>query len=259
MIVAAIAVAAVGTIGALNALSSRSTVATGCTVLGAAGHQYTITPEQAQNAAIVGAVAFKDRLPDHAVTVALAAALQESELRDLPYGDRDSIGLFQQRPSEGWGTQTQLLDPVYAASAFYNRLTHISGWQTMPVAEAAQAVQLSAAGNAYANWEDEARALAVALTGEVAAGLTCHLNSFGGAAPTPGALAQAMADEMGANLLGVPVTAKTGWQAASWAVAHAYNYHLRTVSFAGQTWARSGKWSRDQSRLNPHVLRVSVG
>ena len=122
-----------------------------------------------------------------------------------------------------------------------------------------QAVQRSAAGEAYAAWANEARALAVALTGEVAAGISCHLNRFGGAAPPPAALGWAMAGEMGEDLLGVPVTAKTGWQAAAWAVAHAYNYHLDTVSFAGQTWSRSGKWSRDRSRLDPGMVRVSAG
>jgi hypothetical protein len=228
-------------------------------VIGAGPNQYVLSLEQAQNAAIIAAVAFKDRLPDHAVTVALAAALQESKLRNLSFGDRDSVGLFQQRPSQGWGTPAQLLDPLYAASAFYGRLGQISGWQTMPVAEAAQAVQLSAAGSAYAAWEDEARALAMALTGEVDAGLSCHLTGFGSAAPPTDALGQALAGEMGANFLGVRVNPKTGWQTASWAVAHAYSYHLRSVSFAGQTWSRSGTWVRNSSRLDPEVVTVSAG
>jgi hypothetical protein len=255
---AAIAAAVAGTIGGLKAISSKSAAQTGCTVIGAGQNQYALSFEQAQNAAIIAAVAFKDRLPDHAVTVALAAALQESKLRNLSYGDRDSVGLFQQRPSQGWGTPAQLLDPLYAASAFYGRLGQISGWQTMPVAQAAQAVQLSAAGSAYAAWDDEARALAMALTGEVAAGLSCHLTGFAGAAPPADALGQALASEMGVNFLGVPVNAKTGWQTAAWAVAHAYSYHLRSVSFAGQTWSRSGEWTRDSSRPD-QVVTVSAG
>ncbi len=260
VLVAAVVVAAVaGTVIALNTGSSRPAVPPGCSVAGSANRQYTLSLDQAQNAAIIAAVAYKDQLPDHAVTVALAVALQESELRNLPYGDLDSVGLFQQRPSQGWGTQAQLLDPVYAASAFYGRLAHISGWQAMSVTEAAQAVQLSAAPSAYAAWEDEARALAIALTGEVAAGFTCNLNGFGGAAPTSTSLSQAMAHEMGAPLLGVPVSSKTGWSAATWAVAHAYNYHLRSVSFAGQTWrSSSGKWAPDAAGLNPQVVTVSV-
>lgn len=259
LIAVAAIVVALGTVGVVHAISSRSAVQAGCTVIGGVNSQYTLSLDQAQNAAIIAAVAYKDRLPDHAVTVALAAALQETKLRNLPYGDRDSVGLFQQRPSQGWGTQAQLLDPSYAASAFYRRLGQISGWQTMPVAQAAQAVQLSAAGSAYAVWQDEARALAVVLTGEVAAGLSCHLSGFSGAAPSPDALGQALTGEMGANFLGVRVNAKTGWQTASWAVAHAYDYHLRSVSFAGQTWSGAGKWAHDSSRPDPQVVTVSAG
>ena len=178
-------------------------------------------------------MALRKQMPDHAVTIALAASLQEAQLRNLPYGDLDSVGLFQQRPSQGWGARAQVLDPDYAASAFYDHLAQVSGWQTMAVTDAAQLVQHSAAPNAYAAWEGEARSLASALTGEVAVGLSCRLHSFGGAATPPSALAQAAATEMGTPLLGVPVPTKTGWEAAAWAVAHAYNYHLSSVSFAG--------------------------
>jgi hypothetical protein len=182
-------------------------------------------------------------MPDHAVTVALAASLQETQLRNLPYGDLDSLGLFQQRPSQGWGTPAQIMDPSYSASAFYDHLVQVSGWQTIAVTEAAQLVQHSATPTAYAQWENEARSLARALTGEMTAGLSCHLDGFGGAAPAPSALAQAASTEMGAQLLGVPVSIKTGWQVATWAVAHAYQYHLHSVSFGGMTWtAASGTW-----------------
>jgi hypothetical protein len=205
----------------------------------------SITPEQAQNAAIISAVALRKGVPDHAVTVALAAALQESKLLNLPYGDQDSVGLFQQRPSQGWGTAAQIMDPNYAASAFYDHLVLIDGWQAMPVTEAAQLVQRSAAPNAYAFWEAKARALARALTGETPAGLTCHLAGYGGSVPPSGELAAAASQEMGSNLVGVPVSAKTGWRVATWAVAHAYNYHLDSVTFAGWRWTSgSGSWGQ---------------
>jgi len=116
----------------------------------------------------------QDGFPHHAVTVALAAALQESLLRNLPGGDRDSVGLFQQRPSQGWGTPAQLTDPRYAAAAFYRALGRISGWSTMPVTDAAQRVQHSATPEAYANWEAEARVLARILTREVPETIVCH-------------------------------------------------------------------------------------
>jgi hypothetical protein len=205
---------------------------------------YSVTLVQAQNAAVIAAVALRKGMPDHAVTIALAASLQESQLRNLSYGDLDSVGLFQQRPSEGWGTTSQIMDANYAASAFYDHLARVDGWRTMAVTEAAQLVQHSATPDAYATWEIEARSLARALTGEVAAGLSCHLNGFGGPAQPPSGLAQASKSEMGAALVGSPVPAKTGWQVATWAVAHAYNYHLSSVSFDGWTWAvSSGTWT----------------
>jgi len=211
---------------------------------GSGGATYAITPSQAQNAAVIAAVALRMGLPDHAVTIALATAFQESKLENVPYGDRDSLGLFQQRPSEGWGTSAQIMDPDYAASAFYGRLAAVEGWQAMAVTDAAQLVQHSAAPDAYATWEAEARALAEALTGEVDAGITCRLEAFAGAPPASTALPQAAAVEMGSDLIGTPLSAKVGWQVASWAVAHAYNYHLGSVSFAGRRWtALSGTWA----------------
>ena len=215
-----------------------------CRVTGAAGTTYGLGPAQAQNAAIIAAVAFSKGLPDHAVTVALAAALQESKLVDLDHGDRDSVGLFQQRPSQGWGTSAQIMDPAYAAGAFYDRLTRVPGWQSLAVGAVAQAVQLSAAPLAYAPWEPEARALARALTGEVAAGLGCRLSDWGGVAPPATALATAARAEFGSDVIGARLGQKAGWEVASWAVAHAWNYHLGSVAFGGRRWdAASGTWT----------------
>ncbi len=217
------------------------------------GATYTLTPSQAQNAAIIAAMAMRMGLPDHAVTIALATAFQESQLENIAYGDRDSLGLFQQRPSEGWGTSAQ-----YAASAFYGRGAAVDGWQTMAVTDAAQLVQHSAAPDAYAAWETEARALAEALTGEVDAGLSCRLDGFAGAPPASTALPQAAATEMGSNLIGAPLSAKVGWQVASWAVAHAYNYHLDSVSFAGRRWTpSSGAWAAIGGDASSDVVTLS--
>ncbi len=102
-------------------------------------------------------------LPPRAWVVALATAQQESALRNLDHGDRDSLGLFQQRPSQGWGTAVQIMNPTYAATKFYQHLVLVPNWQTMPVTEAAQAVQRSAFPNAYARWEPLASALVEAL------------------------------------------------------------------------------------------------
>lgn len=231
----------------------------GCTVAAVSGPgTFTITPEQAQNASIIAGVAAKDGLADHAVTVALATALRESHLLDLPYGDLDSVGLFQQRPSQGWGTTAELLDPIYATNAFYRRLVQVPGWSTMAVTDAAQSVQHSATPLAYAVWEPEARALAVALTGELPEGFSCRLAGYAGTPPAASALAAAAQQEMGSKLLGAPVDTKTGWALASWAVAHAWSYHLSQVTFGRWKWqATSGKWV-DTGRVGaPPVVQLS--
>ncbi|MFJ8896670.1 hypothetical protein ACIRCZ_18960 [Leifsonia sp. NPDC102414] len=97
--------------------------------------------------------------------VALATACQESSLKDRWDGDADSVGLFQQRPSQGWGTITQLHDPSYATTKFLVRLQQVPGWRTLPVAEAAQAVQRSAFPDAYARWATPAEVLVSAFDG----------------------------------------------------------------------------------------------
>ncbi|MCU4186411.1 hypothetical protein K6U06_18735 [Acidiferrimicrobium sp. IK] len=217
--------------------------AAGCSVTDS-GQTFKLSVTQAQNAAIEAAVAYGQGLPDHAVTVAVATSLQESGLRNLPYGDADSVGLFQQRPSQGWGTKAQLLDPVYATTAFYQALARVPGWQTMAVTEAAQAVQHSAAPDAYAAWAPEARAVAIALTGEIPAGLTCRFAAYRGAPPAAGALSAAAVQEFGRPVLAVAVPAATGWRAATWAEAHAAAYHLERIAFAGQQWTpSSGRWT----------------
>ncbi|MEV7122857.1 NlpC/P60 family protein [Kitasatospora griseola] len=103
------------------------------------------------------------QVPARGQVIALATAMQESRLRNLSYGDRDSLGLFQQRPSQGWGTPEQLTDPVYASTAFYKELLKVSGWQDLPLTVAAQAVQRSGYPDAYAQWEPLATALQQAI------------------------------------------------------------------------------------------------
>ncbi len=226
-----------------------------CTVSsGQGGVAFTLSPDQAQNAAIIAAVGVHRGMPDHAVTVALATALQESNLLNLPYGDRDSLGLFQQRPSQGWGTAAQIMDPAYASSAFYARLVQVPGWETLPVTEAAQLVQSSADPSAYAQWGPEAQSLAIATTGEHPGALSCQLGTFGGAKPDPGALAAAVTAELGPGGLSNPPTTKAGWQAATWAVAHAYNYHLTSVSYDGLQWT----WGSTSTNWSPAPMTTSV-
>ena len=111
--------------------------------------------------------------------IAIATALQESKLRNLRYGDRDSVGLFQQRPSQGWGTEEQILDPVYAVNRFYDALVKIKGYESMEITKVAQEVQRSAYPEAYADHEQEGRILASTISGHSPAGLGCRLNAAG--------------------------------------------------------------------------------
>jgi hypothetical protein len=138
--------------------------------------------EQLANARTIVSVGAERRIPARGQIIALATAMQESGLHNIAGGDRDSIGLFQQRPSQGWGTPAQIGDPVYAASKFYDRLATIRGWQTMPLTVAAQAVQGSGFPNAYAKWEDDATALRQQLGAEPGVAADCSTAPAGTAA-----------------------------------------------------------------------------
>ncbi|MFV2103970.1 C40 family peptidase [Micromonospora sp. LOL_024] len=126
------------------------------------------TSEQVGNAAIIVSVGAELHVPRYGWEIAVATATQESTLRNLGHlgadNDHDSLGLFQQRPSQGWGTPEQILDPRYAARNFYERLVKVDGWQTMPLTQAAQAVQRSAFPDAYARWQPEAQELVALLS-----------------------------------------------------------------------------------------------
>jgi hypothetical protein len=137
--------------------TEATTVPDGCTVAGV-----PLTAEQLANAATIAEVGRARGLPDRAIVIALATAQQESRLRNLDHGDRDSLGLFQQRPSQGWGTEAQVQDPVYAAGIFYDRLVQVPGWETMPLGDASHAVQFSAFPERVPQWEPLATALTTA-------------------------------------------------------------------------------------------------
>ncbi len=114
------------------------------------------TEEQLRNAAVIVSTGRELGVPERGLWVALGTALQESGLRNLDYGDRDSLGLFQQRPSQGWGSPAQVRDPRYSATQFYDRLVEVPSWTEMPLWQAAQTVQRSAFPLAYAKWEQAA-------------------------------------------------------------------------------------------------------
>jgi hypothetical protein len=248
----------------------------GC-VVRAGDDSLDLTQSQAANAATIAAVATSRGLPERAVTIALATALQESRLDNLDHGDRDSLGLFQQRPSQGWGTQRQIMDPVYSANAFYNGLVKIKGYAGMPLTVAAQKVQKSGYPEAYAKHEADATLLTTALVGHEAGALSCRTgsdsaDSAGGSAGNPSLVATELKREFGADArpttagepaltVGVPAapaaggtagsTAMRGWQLAQWSVAHAQALKVAAVSFAGMQWqaAHSGSgWQKAPER-----------
>jgi len=215
---------------------------------------YTLSTDQATNATTIAAVAKRLGLADHAVTIGLAAALQESKLRNLSHGDRDSLGLFQQRPSQGWGTAQQVMDPVYAASAFFTHLARVHNWENLPVTTAAQEVQHSSAPQAYARWEPEARVVARALTGESPAAFACATPSTRPTTIDP-SLTATMTRELGPVTFGAPVGVRRGWTIASWLVAHARRFGISAVEFDGYRWTPGrGHWSR----VSPAVRQVEI-
>ncbi|MGO0576708.1 hypothetical protein [Ornithinimicrobium panacihumi] len=219
-------------------------------VFQAAGAEVVLTPEQAANAATIAGVAVARGLPARAATIALATAIQESKLRNLRYGHADSQGLFQQRPSQGWGSVEQVTDPVYASNAFYDALERVPGWQEGVVTEVAQEVQRSAFPTAYADHEWEGRVLASVLTGQEGGStvMGCDLKAPE-AAGDPAATAAKLERQ-----LGVPATPETSpdattvtvdaadetqaWALAAWAVAHAEAEQIVAVEVAGRAWDR---------------------
>ena len=256
----------------------------GCTVRAAGkGHgeeDYELEPAQAANAATITAVASRRGLSERAVTIALATAMQESGLRNIGHGDRDSVGLFQQRPSQGWGTAEQIQDPVYASEEFYSHLAKVPGYSRLPLTVAAQRVQRSGFPQAYAKHETNAALLTAALTGRRAASFSCTTGSGGTDSASGDARAGSAAEvrkrlvrEFGRGVLPddgpagtavasggsgrravagrdvvVPVEGKQReWELAHWAVAHADELRIDRVTAGNRAWTAASSdegWRR---------------
>jgi hypothetical protein len=245
-----------------------------CTAV-AAGTATQVDPEQAGNAAIIAAVAVRRNLPARAATIGIATAVQESKLRNIEYGDRDSLGLFQQRPSQGWGTEEEILDPVHAANAFYDALVKVDGYESMVITEVAQRVQRSAFPSAYADHEPEGRVMASALSGYSPAGFNCVLRApaaqdaetpgVEGLTPRAAAVVGAAATETGRRAVkpvGSDGTAmrftvpkgeenRLGWSLAHWAVARAAALDVVGVEVGGKRWSRDASTDGWTDRADP--------
>ena len=277
------------TVGAVVALGAAATVVvlvdrggvppilgtSGCTAE-VDGHTVEVDLEQAENAALISAISAQRGMPARAASIALATAYQESKLYNIDYGDRDSVGLFQQRPSQGWGTVAQLMDPVYATNAFFDALQDVDGYETMAITVAAQEVQRSAFPDAYADHEQDGRALASALTGNSPRALWCDVPGDAGEASDeidesglvdrasvvrrdlearfgplslggfePGGVSSghmegsAHYEGRAIDVFFRPINAdnrKRGWAMASYLVANADRLEVRTIIFDDRIW-----------------------
>ncbi|MFC7400704.1 hypothetical protein [Citricoccus sp. GCM10030269] len=221
---------------------------------------FDLSPEQAANAALISAVSMERGLPARAASIGIATAIQESKLRNIDYGDDagpDSRGLFQQRPSQGWGSEEQVMDPVYAANRFFHELEQLApDFQDLDVTVAAQIVQRSAYPDAYADHEPEARAYASALTGHSPAALNCVLKAPDESGD-PAAMLEALqaqwpstqssaqaplsraASAEGGRTVAIPATGQRGWALVQWVVANADQFGVTAASFGGQRWIRA--------------------
>lgn len=212
----------------------------------ALGNSVDFDPSQTGYAATITGLAVKRGLPPRAATIAIATAIQESKLRNLRYGDRDSLGLFQQRPSQGWGTAKQILDMVHATNAFYDALVKFKGYETADITTIAQKVQRSGFPEAYRDHEGQGRVLASTLTGHSPAGLTCRLDAVRTSVGTD-RVASDLAQQMGITSVRqsqgrVVVTAPNAtlaWAVAHWGVARAEQYGATRVAIGDRVWDRS--------------------
>lgn len=274
-LVAAVGVGAVVVV--LRSVDAARPVAQGCTADG-----FWLAPDQTENAALIVGTTVRRGLPARAGTIGIATAMQESRMRAIDYGDRDSLGMFQQRPSQGWGTPEQVMDLVYSTSIFFDTLVTIPGYTEMEVTEAAQAVQRSGFPDAYAQHEDLARAFASSLTGWTEAGLSCTLHDVEDTSGVPEAVTARLERDLG---LGSATTMRVGadgvrevvvdlpmtdpasgesdrlaWAVAQSAVASASSTGAGRVAVGSSVWDRAGAESgwRARTGADPVPARGQV-
>jgi hypothetical protein len=226
-----------------------------------------LATDQAANASLITAVAVQRGLPPRAASIALATAMQESKLRNIDHGDLagpDSRGLFQQRPSQGWGTTEQVMDPYYAANAFYDALVKIPGYETLEITDAAQRVQRSAFPTAYAQHEVMGRAFASALSGQTPEAMECTLRAPQEAGQ-PGSVGAELAQAYGAlgtfpdgDSLVVEAGGSQAWSVAHWAVANAKDLAVTQVDVAGRSWLREDQGGWQASDAPEGQVRITL-
>lgn len=226
-----------------------------------------LAPDQAVYASLITAVAVQRGLPPRAASIAIATAMQESKLRNIDHGDQagpDSRGLFQQRPSQGWGTEAQIMDPYYAANAFYDALVKIPGYESLEITDAAQRVQRSAYPTAYAQHEEMGRTFASGLSGQTPEAVQCTLRAAGTGGDTA-ALSAELGQAYGAlemavegETLVVEATGSEAWSVAQWAVANAKGFDVTQVEVAGRSWTRTSRDGWQESAAPDGQVRITV-
>jgi len=234
----------------------------------AAGGSVAVDLDQAHLTSIVVGLSVRRNLLPRAASIAMATVYQETGIRNLDHGDRDSVGLFQQRPSQGWGTEHQLMDPYYAANKFYDALLKIKNWQTDDVNDVAQKVQRSGHPEAYRDHEADGRVLASTLTGESPAGFTCLERQ--GTKGDPAALLAGLKNTFGkisASSQGHVVrvrapSVRLAWAYASYAVANSKTYGLVTADVVGRRWQTQQltlpAWTKHQTPVSDTVVTLSL-
>jgi len=201
----------------------------------------SLTIEQSRYASLFAGIAAQRGLAPRAVSIAITTAFQESDIRNLDYGDRDSIGLFQQRPSQGWGTVEQIMDPYYSTGKFLDEMVKVRDWQNSDIGDVAQAVQRSGFPDAYDKHVDRARLLASSLSGQTPASWSCIV--YNPAPANPELLVSSMTRAYGATVLAVTTPATSTERQYVTVTASTNEVAWSTGAFA-QSWATETGVSR---------------
>jgi hypothetical protein len=269
-----VAAGAAAVVGLLRASDRDRPLAVRCAALSGDTTWY-LAPDQADTAALLTATTLHRGMPARAATIAIATGLQESKLRNIDYGDRDSVGIFQQRPSQGWGTVEQIMDPVYSTTAFLDALDRVDGYEDMEITVAAQTVQRSGFPDAYAQHEARSRAWASSLTGWSPATLTCSLPAPDGPGD-PAAVVERVTRDFAGTVAAEPADhtvtlraaglataegdgSRVGWAVAQWAVAVAEPLALTSVQHGDQVWERgAGGWEPAETPIGVGEVLVTT-
>lgn len=238
-----------------------------CTVTRADGETTSLSAEQARNASIIVAASIQRGLPERAAVVAIATAYQESGLRNIDYGDRDSLGLFQQRPSYGWGTEEEIMDPWYSSNRFYEELVKFKDWEGTDVNDMAQKVQRSGFPEAYRKHVPNSEAVAGALRGSRPASLSCLNFETSPANPTSfekvlAAFGDSLSSEpIDTGLTITTVHETTAWAAAQHVIANSYDGGVTEVAVGNQVWRHDeAGWSETSDTPQPtNTVSVTLG